>query len=378
MRVRFCLLLATFACALTAVPASAATSTSGSVTIAVGGSAATSLKARGVTTSALAPAKLSSRTRRLTLPVTGGTVSARAQTIALGGRLRLTSGRRTVTLTRPRLVLGGSAPSISALIGSARTTIFTISGRKPTVSQASGHVALKGAKLTLAARAAATIASKLRLARRPAGRFGTVTVTARIAPPPPSTATPGQPSTGTTAPGGAQPQPSCRTEVTAVEPTLLDPAAFPGNSPTTATYVEWHVRESFSSYVGSDGGSFTPSAGATSTGSFTFRFPVTGGWTLGSVSQVLTSGSVRLYFPNRFDYVIKNPVLEINGGASRLIFTFSEAGKSDYRRVMTTFASPVAPFTQMPGLVPGGADGAGLMDTYCPGEPWGWTTVAGL
>lgn len=363
------LLCAAIACAFPATAAAAQTATF---------TPAKALSAQGVKVSAVAPAKAGGG--KVVFPV----VSAKRQ-----GGLKLRRGTRSVTVSAAKWRVGKSTVSI-----------FSVSRMKLSWTKA-GAKAVKRA---------------LKLSRTPSGTLGTLVVTAARtqgggsggATTTPtsgggSTTTPtggggGTTTTppssgGTTTPGA----PSCLTTTASGGPSAL---ARPGTAiDLTAASITWHPRESFVQYINSGEGTST-CGGATSDAAsvrpgtsvplvYDFHYVFKDGWydPISQTGRVTFTGSV--YF-NYAGHGIRlgavNPEIEINGNASRGIFTTTNTGEPPKRGVLenldpahaastNVLASPYT-YTQVPGTIPTDAGDSTFAGYYSAGDAFGWVTVS--
>ena len=188
-----------------ALPATAVTPAKGvgTTTLSLDGAAARSMSASGVRFGAAAPAKLAAR--RATLGVTSATFAGAAVTLNHGGALTLrrrAAGRtRTLTLRGLRVALGRS-PSVSALVGGKRRSVFrlTYSARALRSDRAAGSVALNGAAVRLTPSAAGLLRALLGLTARPSSTASLGSLRISV----PARKTGGNQKT---APGGSGPDP---------------------------------------------------------------------------------------------------------------------------------------------------------------------------
>lgn len=234
----------------------AASAADGDTTIRLGGAAARSLDAHKVRLSTVRPATVANAKRvsgaRLTLPVSGGTVGARTATVRHGGRIRLRSGKRSVTLTNVQVRLGGKSPRVTARIGRSTVTLMTLKtakGRAAKFDAAKDTARVVNAAGSLPASTAKRLRSALRIKRLPAGRLATVTVKADLAA---TVAAPAPVPAPTPAPAPVPvPDAPAPPVVPPVDPPTPDPplACAALASPTLANGVQWTFKDSFLSYV---------------------------------------------------------------------------------------------------------------------------------
>lgn len=360
-------LCAAIACALPATAGAAQTATL---------TPARALAAQGVRLSAVAPAR--GGAGRVVFPV----VSARRQ-----GALKLKKGTRSVTVTAARWRVGRST-----------VAVFAVSGTKVTWTRA-------GAK---------AIKKALELRRAPSGTIGALVVTTTARTPSSGggsgTTTTGSGGSGstttptrggdTTTPGGSTTTPTapaCQTATASGGPAAL---ARPGTAiDLTAASITWHPRESFIQYINSGEGTSTCN-GATSDApsvrpgtpvplAYDFHYVFKDGWydPISRTGRVTFTGAV--YF-NYAGHGIRlgavNPEIEIDGNASRGVFTTTNAGETTKRGVLenldpahaastSTLSSPYT-YTQVPGSIPAGAGDSTFAGFYSAGDDFGWVTVS--
>ncbi|MBE2319525.1 HtaA domain-containing protein [Solirubrobacter sp. CPCC 204708] len=401
--------LAGAALAALALPAAAAADT----TVTLKGSALSALKRQGVKVSAVAPATL--RGSKLTLPVASGTVGTTA-TLTHDGALRLRAGRRAVTLTRWQATLGSSS-RLTARIAGTRRTAFTVRTTASNLSlgAAAGTVRVSSARVTLTKAGATAIRKALRLERVKTGTFGTTSVDAAFQP---GTTTPTAPASPTT-PGSGGP---ATTPITNEPSPLARPATAVA---ITSASVTWRVRDSFVQYVSAgtasgDGASAVapavadpPSQGCSSSGGvnpaqlrYQYQFPFREGWYDPASGQAALyfNGAVHFgYRAHTIDFNAKEPEVEINGAASRMIFRFDGSGGTDAgnkRAVLVNLDTAKGPapaacsvdpgpagihnpagtnntyvYERIAGIIPEGAADSVFAGFYLPGDQFGWMTL---
>jgi hypothetical protein len=396
-----------------AVAPSQALAAAGSTTLALNGPVAQSLRDNGVRIAALKPA--SGQGQRVKLPVRSGLAGATTTLLSHGGGITMESSRgETLRLTKLRLLLGKRS-RITAGLGSESIDLFRISGGKRKVDPDAGSVDLKGLRLKLTGAATRAITKRLDLPqdrqgrpngrRRPAGKeaqdFGTLSsrVTGLIA----SGAGPGtqhagqKEQSGCPLPSGAGPAPQ--------EP-LPVAARPPGATDIAGATIDWHVRESFIRYIATGEGT-SVSGGATAgppvllSGasvplSYDFRFPFASGWhdnganpadPADDTAAIYGGGALRfLYSGHGIDLTTASPEIEINGGASRAIFTVTEGSGSPQRQVLVNLdlsrAGAIAvtgnthTYERVPGAIPAGTATSVFGGFYAPGTEFGCFTLS--
>ncbi|ADB51868.1 HtaA domain-containing protein [Conexibacter woesei] len=338
---------------LAAAPAYAGAATSGSTTIDLKGAVARSLSSQQVRLSAQKPAKATAK--RITLPVSGGTVATGA-TLKHGGsvtfRTRVRGRTRSAKLTAWETRVGSSRSSVSAKLGAKRITVFTIAAPKRSVAidKTAGTARLTGGSVRLTAAGATALRRALALRRLAPGPLGSAKVSASVgaarrAPTQPGTSNPGTRNPGPTNPTDPN---TPRAPPIATEPPVLARPAAAVN--ITGARLTWWVRDSWIAYLSGDnqapaGTKGTSVSGATAqtpilagqhlckddprpeTGplSYAFEFPFKNGWydEASGVAGVYFSGTVRfLRVDHGIDMTATDPEVEINGTSSRTIFRF--------------------------------------------------------
>jgi hypothetical protein len=241
---------------LVAAPATAAAD--GETTIRFGGAGARSLDGQKVTLSALRPAEARNAEKlsraRVSLPVAGGTVGSRAATVRHDGRVRLRAGKRSVTLTRFQVRLGGKSQRVTARLGGRTVTLLTLKtakGRAATLDGGRRTARVSGAAASLPKSTAKRLRRALRLKRLPTGRLATVTVKADLsataakpAPAPPAPA-PVPAPTSAPVPEPTMPVTPPVDPPPAPTPLVCDPLV----SPAFGEGIEWTFKDSFLAYV---------------------------------------------------------------------------------------------------------------------------------
>jgi hypothetical protein len=392
-------------------PAGASAATGdGTTALTLRGAAATTLSARGVTVSAVAPAKAKGKT--ITLPVRTATVGT-AATLGHAGGLRLRAHGRSLTLSAPSLRLGASGSRLTAKLGKATTTILTVDAAKRRVNATSGSVALKGATVRLTAAGARAIERALQVTRLAPGVLGTLTVDARRATAPSggagagtgttpttgggTTTTPGTGGGGTTTPGGGG---AGTTPTPPVDLGGPAPLARPATAvDVSAGSITWHVRDSFIQYINTGEGTAV-SGGATADpasvqpGSsvplvYQFHFPLKAGWydPVSKTTRLTYTGTVTFsYKQHGIKLTARDPEIEIDGAGSRAVFVTANAGEAEKRGILVkldpsgaaaiTDAGTAHTWEQVPGAIPADAGESVFAGFYAANDPFGWITVA--
>lgn len=338
-----------------AVLAIPATASAGDTVLTLNGPVAKSLRGKGVRIFEQLPAR--GVGSKVELPVAGGTIAAKA-TIDHQGELRFKKGKRRLYFTSLAATVGSGKQKLTANYGKKKVTLFTIVNGRSTASinRGTSTAKLSGAALKLTPAARKLIRRKLRVSARK-GTFGKIAVNAAIFAEPPVLARP----------------------ATAVN--------------LIASSVTVHVKESFANYISSGTGSgdgvsaangAIPGPPASNGVVYGYTFPMrANGWydPYSRTADVFGQGTVRFIWASRgINIQASNPEIEINGSASRGIFTFGD-GK---RAVMFNLA-PVGPtasadgktltYNAMPGSVAAGTDSSIFGGFYTPGDEFGYTSA---
>lgn len=306
-----------------------------------------------------------------------GPPSATRVTLAPAAGLRLSAGRRSLTLTKLRL----QGRSLSAAVGRRRVTLFTASGAP-----------LATLRLTKAGGTA--VKRGLRLRKVPTGTVGTLRVVLPAVPvsAPPAAPAPAPVATATPAPviAGATPTP--------VAPPPADRIFIPGVAAgvVTTNAVEWAFRGSWLRYLVAGNGTVQASGGAAKTPDGSFVYPgaggtldLTRGWSLDhggvvtflypshGISIALGAPTVELSPTPRLSVVLTDasaggiPGGEASGGdgtARRVVF-----GTLDLAAVTPVVSGDTVTWPSVPVLLT--AEGAAPFLAYKAGDPFGQITV---
>ena len=332
-------------------------SSSGAAVVTLTRSAEAGLGSAGIRFAALAPATTNGRGR--SLPVRSGYVGSYAVLQTDGSlRLRAVRGGRTRTAKLSALQFKlGRHPTVSALIGSTRLTIFKLAPAAGTLKLDTGARSVRltsGAPLTLTATAASTLARILKVRTLTRRTFAMVRLQATLAATPPgqgtpaSPANPGSPTVPTTPgtpPGTPAVVPACPLAPggSAVDPgpaTPPVPARPSGAVDITAATITWNVRESFIQYINSGEGT-SVSGGAVAAPPrvapgnsaslvYSFSFPFAHGWcdAASGGAAIYGGGAVRfLYSAHGIDLLAATPEVELTGTAARVVFTLTSSGE---------------------------------------------------
>jgi hypothetical protein len=316
--------------ALLVLPAVAGAATpTGNTTLVVSAGKARVLAERGISFAGVRGAVTEGRETRL--QISGGTVGADAASLSHDGALRLVAGegkrRRVIRLARPQTQLGPTS-TLTALLLGKRRVVFDLVARPGSLALDGlrGTASLQNARLVWRRGTAAAIGRWLGVAL-PKGALGSARASAA--------------ATGTETP---------KSETIADEPPLL---ARPASAVSlTGATVTWHVRDSWVRYVSTQ---FDPVAEegaipaapildsqhpcpdrADEDGTkrvYSFGFPFAGGWydPPTGTTAIYTSGAVHYRYPHSgIDLATRNPEIEINGAASRVIVRLRGAEGTAY------------------------------------------------
>ncbi|HWJ43096.1 MAG TPA: HtaA domain-containing protein [Solirubrobacterales bacterium] len=360
------------------------------------GPAAKTLQASGVRITPLGVAK--GGARRIVLPVRTGLVGSTATVLRFGGGISLRRGKRAVQLSALRLTLGRRNGLAGKLGGTASGLFRVLAGGQRELDPARGSARLGGLRLRLSRSAAADLAGKLGLERRPSGVFATLSAADRDLPQsaPPSTGTEQQ-STGCGLPSTAGGVPEDPLPVATRPPGAVD---------VTGASLRWDVRESFIRYISTgEGTSVFGGAGAASPevrpGSslpltYSFGFPFAGGWLdpgadpadpADDRAAIYFDGGVRfLYSAHEIDLRTSAPEIELGGGASRAIFSVAEDAAPAQRQVIVNLdlgraasvqrSSGTVTYDRVPGAIPAGTATSTFAGFYAPGTDFGCFSVS--
>jgi hypothetical protein len=401
-----------------AVPAGAATANggTGSSTLTLKGAVATSLARQGVTFSAVKPA--TAKGKAYAFPVRTVQVGASSTLVHAGG-LKLSAGKRTLTLAAPKLKLGDDA-LLLAKLGKAYKTLLVVDATDLRVNTSGGAVGLKAGTVRLTVTGAAAIRKALHLKALAPGKLGTLAIDARRDAAPTSGAGGTGTTTGTapgtdggagtgTGTGGSGTGTGGGTTTTPKGCTSTPPAGASGGPAAlarpvsavdaTAAGITWHVRDSFIQYINTGEGTAvsggatadpaTVQPGSSSALVYAFHFPFKDGWydPVSQTARLTYSGTVSFcYAAHGIQLSAANPEVEIAGGSSRAVFTTVNTGEAAKRGVLVNLdPSHAAAIThngaqhtwsQVPGSIPADAGESVFAGFYAAGDPFGWITVA--
>jgi Htaa len=345
------------ALALTAVltvPASAgAVEATGNTTLVVSAGKAKVLAKRGIRLAGIRGATTEGRETRL--QVAGGTIGSDAASLNNEGALRFLAGngrsRRVVKLTGLQTRLGPN-PSLSGkLKGKGKPRVLFDLRAQPaalSLDGLRGTASLRNARLVWR-RGGANVVGKRLGVRIPKGALGTLRASAVAA-------------TGADTPVSGP--------IDTEPPLLARPASAVD---VTGATVTWHVRDSWIAYANSevlpaalDGvapGAKKPEADHVCPDNpadrgefvFDFTFPFANGWydPPSGTTALYTGGAVQYRYPSRgINLTTRNPEIEINGAASRVIVRLQGSESTSYpdsRTAMLNLNLTGAPVESPPG-----------------------------
>lgn len=383
----------------------------GATTLFLNGPAAKTLRGAGVKIAPVLPAH--GGARRVALPVAAGLAGEETTLVRSRGAIRLRAGRRKAVLGGVTLRLAARA-RVEAKLGKRRIDLFRIeAGGRRQVDAATGRASLSGLRLKLTGEARRLLQRRLALRLSGASsrrlvkqRFGTLTASARGLTP---TAEGNGGSGGGEGGSGSEAAASCGLPSTAgPEPespvgTMARPASAVD---VTAATLDWHVRESFIRYVNSGEGTSVSGgatadppvvlAGTSAALTYDFRFPFAGGWLdrgadaadpADDTALLDYGGAVRfLYSAHEIDLTTADPEIEIDGTASRAIFSISDGSGPAERQVLVNLdlsragrisaAGTSYAYEQVPGAIPAGTASSTFAGFYAPGTDFGCFTLS--
>ena len=384
-------LLALVACAaLATTPAGAsAAAGGGAVTLTIGGAgkAAQGLVGAGVKAGAIAPAK--KRFRRVTLPVQS-LIVGKSATVVLRGGISFKAGKRALKLRAVRVKLTAKQATVSAKAGKTRSAVFapTLPKGKAKLDRSKATAALAGAKLALTVKGAKLLRAKLGVRGVSAGSIGKVAIDARL-------------KSGSGGNGGSGGRPGAGGPTAGPlgtpPPILARPA---GAVDVTSASLTWRPRESWIQYI--NGGQGTSVYGGAINGPtagdgyvYSFGFPFRSGWyhAATGTAAVYFNGGVRFSHyssgpdSHGIDFSSSKPEIEINGGASRAIYTFDGTQNTKYndeRGVLVNLKpSPIqtppsgtVTYTDVPATIPADAGASVFAGFYPAKTEFGTMTVS--
>lgn len=322
---RRALALTALTLAALALPASAgaAGAPTGSTNLVVLPGKAKALKKRGIGLRGVGGVQTSGRASRL--QIVGGEIGAGGAAVTHRGALRLRAGkgraRRAVFLRRPEVRLA-PYPRLIARLGGKRRAIFNLRGGELAINDAAKTAHLLRARAVWLPGALKTVRRKLR-AKVPAGALGILrTRTAVLL---------------------DQPYSQPVSEV----PRLARPASAVDVAGAALT---WHLRDSWVRYVGSEvaeplggaaplppyPGESHPCPDNPTKGNplaYSYALPFGQGWydPVSGTAALSYAGGLRFAYPARaIDLTLRNPIIELNGPASRAIFSLRGSGATAY------------------------------------------------
>jgi len=337
------------ASALAAPATAGAARPTGNTTLVLGKAKAKLLDRREISFAGVGGADTTGRETRL--QIAGGAIDTAGARLSHSGALRIAAGagraQRVVRLAATRLELTPQRSLLSAKLEGKRRVVFDLE-LKPgalAIDPTKGSLQLRKARL-IWNRASRRLIAKRLGARLPRGALGALRSSAA--------------TLGSEA--GEQGSPSSE------PPLLARPASAVDVSGAALT---WHVRDSWIRYSNSEA---TPQAieGATAqpaypesshpcpdrpaetapTLVYSYSFPLANGWydPPTGITALYQSGGIRFSYPSRgIDLTMRNPEIEINGAASRVILRLRHGGGPDPRVPFLSLAAGTSPVESPPG-----------------------------
>lgn len=331
------------ASALAAPATAGAAGPTGNTTLLLAKAKAELLDQRGISISGVGGADTTGRETRL--QISGGAFGTAGTRLSHSGALRIASGsgraERVVRLAAPRLDLTPRRSLLSAKLAGKRRAIFDLE-LKPgalAIDPTKGSLQLRRARLSWNRASRRAIAKRLG-ARLPRGVLGALR------------------SSAATLGSEAEEQGSPNSE----PPLLARPASAIDVSGATLT---WHVRDSWIRYSNSEaapqaieGATAQPAIPESShpcpdrpaetapTLVYSYSFPFANGWydPPTGTTALYQSGGIRFSYPSRgIDLTMRNPEIEINGAASRVILRLRHNGGPDPRVPFLSLAVSASP-----------------------------------
>lgn len=340
------------ASALAAPATAGAAGPTGNTTLVLTKAKSKLLDRRGVSFAGVGGAGTTGRKTRL--QISGGTIDTAGARLSHRGALRIASGsgraRRVVRLAAPRLELTQRRSFLSAKLAGKRRLVFDLA-LKPgalAIDPGAGSLQVRKARVTWNRAARRTITRRLG-ARLPRGVLGALRASA---------ATLGS-EAEEQGPPSSEP------------PLLARPASAIDVRGATLT---WHVRDSWIRYSNSEvapqaieGATAQPAIPESShpcpdrpaetapTLVYSYSFPFANGWydPATGTTALYQSGGIAFSYPSRgIDLTMRNPEIEVNGAASRVILRLRHGAGPDPRVPFLSLAvsappveSPVGTFT---------------------------------
>lgn len=373
----------------------AATAPQGSATLALDGGVAQRLRDQGVAVA-----------RQLVLPVHSGRLGEGAS-LVLGGKLTLAvhprRGRaRRVTFKDWRATVRTGRTTFSAVSDGRRRVVLgaDVPPWRMSLDEGAGTATLRQVRIRLTRGSARLIRVKLGLDSLPAGVLGSAKAAATLRAGSGGgggTGGGGGGTGGSGGGGGGTTVPGCSPDYgidpfNPAPPPLARPA---GASTITSATIVWRPRETLVRYINagegviaSDGATDGPletRSGQTLVYSFKLELKVPDSWydPTTRTAALLTRGKVRFHYSGHsIDISLKDPEIELNGGASRAIVTLAGSDCTplpDTRGLMLNLAAtspePARPPLAIPATLT--ADGSAMWSRmYGAGDEWGSFEVA--
>jgi hypothetical protein len=385
--------------AAAAPTASKAATATGSLQLLVGGNgkAARALSSRSVKVRAVKPA--TKRGAQVSFPVASVAVE-RSATVRLRGALVFKAGRRTVKLRSLKAKLTARKATITARVGKQRGVKVLTAGYRSgeaRLNAAGDAAALESARIGLTPRGAKLLRKKLRLSGFPSGPLGVLSLDAVAGGGTRGGGTGGTGGGGIGGPGGPGTGGPGSGPIKNEPPVLTRPT---GAVNITSASLTWRPRVSWLCYVeeasvfgGAANGPAEPVACGSSqrdlVASF-HGFPFKSGWyeaSTGKAAIYFEGGLGFRYKAHGINFSSANPEIELNGTASRAIFTFNgtEGTAYDNQRGVLVDLHPNAiqappsgavTYDNIPATVPEDAGASVFAGFYPANDPFGTMSVS--
>lgn len=345
------LIAAALVLALAPSPAGAtATTTDSVVTIPLGKSGA-GFRAKGVRVSAISPARIVKNELRLKTSDISVTTATSAGVVLRGG-LKLKRGKRTLKIQGLLVEARNKKISITGKLGKKRVTVLSGAASVGVVQGVAQQVVAPAISVKLATKARRTFRSSLKLKKTPSAKLGTLVAFVKAELPKSETPT---------------------------EAVLQDLAGAPLARPGSAVDVggssfKWWMRDSWVNYIdfsiplepavgdapiANSGHVCQDIVPVDKSRQYATNFPFKSGWwdAASQTGYFSYSGSVRWYAIRPggtvIDITASDPEIEINGAASRLIFTMRDASENTLKRGAFVSLNSSTPLNSV-ALAPGG------------------------
>lgn len=334
---------------LGAPPAAATATTKDSVISISLGKKGAAFRAKGVRLRATSSARIVRGDLRL--KATDITINSETSAaVVLRGGLTLKRGRRTLKIQGLMIRARGKTISITGKVGKKRLTVLSGRSGVSVVQGVTQQVVAPAVRAKLSTKVARLMRAKLKLRRTPSVKLGQLVVIAKA----------------------DLPKPGGKGDATLQDlagPPIARPA---GAVDATASSLKWWMRDSWANYIEfsipQDGA--VPDAAMPNSSHVCKDIPAvsksrqyainfvfaSGWWDAGTQTGYFRySGALRWYGPEHgIDITASNPEIEINGAASRLIFTMYDAVENTLKRGAFVGLNTAAPLNSV-ALTPSGA-----------------------